>query len=500
MVGQSEMQRRGLLELAGVRAVKEVDFASWAIKEARIPPESQDCNPTLPLPKIFQLALPTVPYTLSLSKLPILASLFLQVVPIPLSRELAQLPISLNMSSDRFRLETFRPWDPFQDKAQPLRDSLDTCHYPSPVSITTVSPPSNPSISTSKSLNLHSDRPERHPLPPRPPVEACLNDSLPQEINTRRLPAVEDQASCVNFGFETLDFEDFLHPQQDLPSSGNEDYQMICDNPASESAHRIGFESVHPGQACTTSHHSHVVNAESSSLASDGCGATIDPAILDDYHLPNAEQPLAREEASDVMVSSRSPDKIVCGRRMRPNSQTATKRRRQMSKISKVSVVVDNRHLNRTGSSTRAQGPVNSSFSILRDQYSSLPAEERLQFLSWLFEGALSRCLPGPSRSNEAAASKGTEREGGITTSSAKQSIKGTQVVTGKPPFSPRKRLDYSAEEDRLLVQLREEESLPWSEVSKRFDQRFPGRSQGSIQVHWSTKLKKQRLSLVDLV
>lgn len=403
------------------------------------------------------------------------------------------------MSSDRFRLESFRLWDPFQDKAQPLRHSLDICRYPSPVSITAISPPSNPSNSASKSPNFHSDRPERHPLPPRPPVEACLNDSLPQEINTQRLPAVEDQASCIDLGVEALDFEDTLQ-LQDLPSSGDEDHPMICDSLGPESAHRSGFEPDHPGLACTTSQHSHVSNARSSSLASECCDATIDPAILDDYHFRNSEQPLAREEASDVMDSSRSSDKTVRDHSMPPNPQTATKPQRQRSKISKVSVVVDNRHLNRTGRSTRATGPVNSSFSILRDQFSSVPAEERLQFLSWLFEGALSRCLPGPSRSDDASALKGTEREGGITTSSAKQSSKGTKVVTGKPTCSSRKRLDYSAEENRLLVQLREEESLPWSEVSKRFDQRFPGRSQGSIQVHWSTKLKKQRLALMDVV
>jgi hypothetical protein len=60
------MQRRALLELVNVRAANEADFASRAIKEVAIPPESQDCNSTfpLPLPKIFHPALPTVPYTL----------------------------------------------------------------------------------------------------------------------------------------------------------------------------------------------------------------------------------------------------------------------------------------------------------------------------------------------------------------------------------------------------------------------------------------------------
>lgn len=59
-----------------------------------------------------------------------------------------------------------------------------------------------------------------------------------------------------------------------------------------------------------------------------------------------------------------------------------------------------------------------------------------------------------------------------------------------------RKGLSWSVEEDRLLVKLREEQKLAWSEVTKRFVQKFPGRTQGSIQVYWSTTLKNQRLSL----
>ncbi|EGC40658.1 conserved hypothetical protein [Histoplasma capsulatum var. duboisii H88] len=358
------------------------------------------------------------------------------------------------MSRDSFRLESFRPWNPFQDKSQPLRDSLDI-------------------------------------------LETCLNDSLPQEINTQLLPVVEDQESCFNLGVEALDFEDILQ-LQDLSSSGDEDHPMICDNLGPESAHRLGFESGDPRLACTTSQHSHVGNAGSSSLASECCDATIDPAILDDYHFRDTEQTLARKEASDVVDPSRSSDKTICGHSMRPNSQRATKPGLQQSKISKVSVVVDNRHLNRTDRSTRAKGPVNMSFSIHRDQFSSLPVEERLQFLSWLFDGALSQCLHVPSRSNDASVSKGIEREGGITTSSTEQSSKGTKAIHGKPTYSSRKGLTWSAEENRLLVQLREEESPAWLEVIKRFDRRFSWRGKGSIQVHWSTTLKKQRLLLPD--
>lgn len=98
-----------------------------------------------------------------------------------------------------------------------------------------------------------------------------------------------------------------------------------------------------------------------------------------------------------------------------------------------------------------------------------------------------------PFRSNDAdaLASKGTSREEGITISSAEQSSVGVSVTHGKHTFSSRKGSPLSKEENRLLVQLRDEESLACSEVFKPFDQRFPRKSQGSIQVYWSTKLKK---------
>jgi hypothetical protein len=275
---------------------------------------------------------------------------------------------------------------------------------------------------------------------------------------------------------------------------------MICDNlgpEGQESQHPLDLESGDPGLACTTSQHSHVGNAGSSVLTSECCDATIDPAILNDYPFRDIEQAPARKETSDVVAPSRPSDKTVRGRSMQPKSPRVMKPGRQRSKIHKVSVVVDNRHMKpMAGRSTRANGPVKMSFSILRDQFSSLPVEERLQFLSWLFEGALSQCLHVPSRSNDAdaSASKGISGEEGITTSSAERSSAGARVHV-KHTCSSRKGFPWSAEESRLLVQLREEESLAWSEVIERFDQRFPGRSKGSIQVYWSTTLKKERPS-----
>lgn len=54
------------------------------------------------------------------------------------------------------------------------------------------------------------------------------------------------------------------------------------------------------------------------------------------------------------------------------------------------------------------------------------------------------------------------------------QAIKGTQ---------------FSADEDALLIGLKEVNRLLWSEITKH----FPGRSTGSLQVRYSTKLKTQQ-------
>ncbi|KAJ5267204.1 hypothetical protein N7478_010012 [Penicillium angulare] len=384
------------------------------------------------------------------------------------------------MSVDSFRLDSFRPWNPFQDKVQILRDSLDICRYPSPVSITATSPLSDSSDSAPESTNVHSCESVRHPLPPRPPSEVCLKDSLPQVINTQHQSAVEDQIPCVNPGVEAFDFDDILQ-LPDLPSSGDQDYPMIC--------HDLGSE-----LACITSQRSNVGNAGSFGVTRECSDATIDPAILDDDHIQDIEQTPARNETSDVVSPYSPSDKRVRGPSMRPHSQRTTSPRRQRSKVSKVAVVVNNRHMDKTGRTTQANRPAATSFSTLRDQFSSLPVEERLQFLSWLFEGALSQCFHLPSDPKSASVSKSIEREE-VTTSLADQSSVGDENAHGKPTCSSRKGLRWSLEEKRLLVQLREEESLPWSEVVARFLQRFPGRSEGSIQVYWSTTMKKERSS-----
>ena len=122
----------------------------------------------------------------------------------------------------------------------------------------------------------------------------------------------------------------------------------------------------------------------------------------------------------------------------------------------------NNQHIENAGQSTRANRPLKMSFSILRDQFSSLPIEERLQFLSWFFEGALSQCLHIPTRSNDVLNSNDISKdEEGITTSSAEQSSGEARVAHGQHICSLRKGLPWLPEESRLLVQLRRKNLLP---------------------------------------
>ncbi|CAG8908566.1 unnamed protein product [Penicillium egyptiacum] len=253
----------------------------------------------------------------------------------------------------------------------------------------------------------------------------------------------------------------------------------------------LDFESGDPGFAYTTSQHSHTSITRSSVLTSECCDVTIDPAILDDYHFRDIEQTLARKDTCDVVAPSRSSDKTVRGRSIRPKM----KPRRQRSKINKVSIVVDNRHVNRTSRSTRANGPVKMAFSILRDQFSSLPVEEQLQFLSWLFQGALSQCLHASSSADGASALGSISGEEETSTPPPTRPYAGANVVDIQHPSSSRKGLPFLLEEDRLLVKLRKEDALTWSEVIKRCSLKFPRRSKGSIQVYRSTTLRNQLLS-----
>ncbi|KAB8067216.1 hypothetical protein BDV29DRAFT_163619 [Aspergillus leporis] len=119
------------------------------------------------------------------------------------------------------------------------------------------------------------------------------------------------------------------------------------------------------------------------------------------------------------------------------------------------------------------------SLSSLRSHFTSVSVDERLQFLSWLFEGALPRCMSGSDLSVSERIAQQTYYVSQPTDSTAL-------------PETSRKGMPWSSEEKGLLLRLREDEKRPWSDVIRLFSDQFPGRTPGSIQVFWSTTLKNR--------
>lgn len=58
------------------------------------------------------------------------------------------------------------------------------------------------------------------------------------------------------------------------------------------------------------------------------------------------------------------------------------------------------------------------------------------------------------------------------------------QTISSRPV----RHSEYSPEDDKLLRHLKEDESLSWDEIAKQ----FPGRSKGTLQVRYCTKLKRR--------
>ncbi|KAI2420509.1 hypothetical protein LOZ52_006702, partial [Ophidiomyces ophidiicola] len=76
----------------------------------------------------------------------------------------------------------------------------------------------------------------------------------------------------------------------------------------------------------------------------------------------------------------------------------------------------------------------------------------------------------------------------------------GSQSVVGQPGMpdpAPRPRgpkLKFTPEEDRLLVELKENKNLTWKQIADF----FPGRTSGTLQVRYCTKLKAKATVWTD--
>jgi hypothetical protein len=115
-------------------------------------------------------------------------------------------------------------------------------------------------------------------------------------------------------------------------------------------------------------------------------------------------------------------------------------------------------------------------FTGLLSYLSRMPIEDRLQFVSWFCEGALTQIMPDPSLALSPTPASTAERSRKSGWSSSK----------------PRENKPWKPEEKALLRQLKKEEQLSWSAIEKRFAEKFPERRIGAIQVHWYTKLRDE--------
>ncbi|CAG8135378.1 unnamed protein product [Penicillium olsonii] len=361
-----------------------------------------------------------------------------------------------NLLSASYRLESFRPCNLPQEKVQPLRNRLGT-RYPSPVSISATPSSSNISNPISKTQETHDSRLERHPLPFRPPAEVCFNGGpQPNAEITRPEPEILETTSPTYPGPNAFNFEDSLY-LNDPSTVRDGDHTMTREHIVPDSEHQsLSFDSSGSELAFTPDQHSQfeVPEIPLESFIQAGHFAedlTIDPAILDDNRSSDVE--LAPTTPTTTIAAaiprripvehSRSPVRDAGHHSRQHDPNMSVKIGQLPAKISKVSVVVDNRPERRARRSTLELGRKNVSLPAFCAQFSALPAEERLQFLSWLFEGALSHCIHTPPR-----------RDTVPTPRSQHTSMNAQPIDAG---LTLRKGLPWCEEEARLLVNLKEE-------------------------------------------
>ena len=89
------------------------------------------------------------------------------------------------------------------------------------------------------------------------------------------------------------------------------------------------------------------------------------------------------------------------------------------------------------------------------------------------------------------------QRPGGMACSpspeaSVVSSSEASAQPQARPPSGPKAK--FTLEDDALLIELKEKHELTW----KRISEYFPGRSSGTLQVRYCTKLKAKGVSWTD--
>ncbi|KAL4977393.1 hypothetical protein BDW66DRAFT_158998 [Aspergillus desertorum] len=377
-----------------------------------------------------------------------------------------------------FPINNFKPWAPPPTK--PLHRTPSIC---SPR--TQNSPHPRPSHALPPStLPL-----PKHHLPARPPAEVCMNEISRLESEQSLFPEISKYDTASRNSVPHVPAAD---PNHHCNSQDN------TENPAEPPA----FRGDYTARGLSSPRFLRLPEAPDDNIP-------VDPVILADLegwedlqpHAPQADSLITTEKACPypdpptILYSpinySRDPNERVGGKG--GDTQTSncdhlpTNSCQQVhpsphSANPKPSFLKDPKQLRARSLLPPREDP----FTALQSHFMSLPLDDCLQFLSWLFEGTLSRCMSDTLRM---ACEEGEARA--TCHLSTRPEMEQSPVCRGVQGSS-RKGMPWSAEEADLLVKLKKDEGRTWSEVAWVFSKEYPGRSQGAIQVFWSTVLNKK--------
>ena len=431
-----------------------------------------------------------------------------------------------------FPINNFKPWAPHPTKLlhrTPSIRSLRTPNSPQPKS-SHILPQSTLPLPT-------------HHLPARPPVEVCMNVSANSQPHTpsssetqkREISRLEsEQSSFPEISeYDTASRNSVPHfPAADANHCCNS--QGNTESPAEPPAFRGDYTASGLSSPSISSSNDSIEEFLRLSEA-QGDNIPIDPVILADIegwedldlqpHAPQADTLITTEKACPypdpptILYSpishSRDPDERVGGEdsdtqtsdcdHLPTNSHHQVHTCSTNPKVSLPRGVPGNNNAAKPGSRKRkvqqsdrkdpkrrrARSGLRlqeDSFTALQSHFMSLPLDDRLQFLSWLFKDALSCCMSDTLL----PACEGREARA-TCRSSPQHEMEQNPGACRKDQRSSRKRMPWSTEEADLLLRLRREEKRPWAEVTRLFLEEFPGRSPGAIQVYWSTNLSKKK-------
>lgn len=432
------------------------------------------------------------------------------------------------MTVTAFPIEAFRQWDPSRPKSIPRTQLPHARRRKPPVPLR-----SSPSLPYARHApvpphNLGGQQNnQRHPLPARPPAEVCVHGNSRSDSRQRACPEQgEEPVSALDKSPADSAMRIATSPQAQTPSGSPAlDRNLLYDVVTNDIS--VGSPcSIQGAAECRSPSASSESSVRQSPGSHEPTIMPIDPVILTDEFPLESSQLYQGIQDGDTLWSSQR--EISCPYPEPPTMPQTTFYNDHLSlglteypdnhaendgtSLQGPQLQQRSHDVNRTGQRKRPStgpngrirqrnkrqkleettpSPAGNSCDSLRFHFLSLPTTARLEFLSWLFEGALPRCTFDPDIA--ASVTPSTKK---VNTGVRKQVRWATPqgnagILDGNGSFeNSRKGIPWLPEEESLLLELRNTRRLPWSDVTRLFSDQYPGRSQGSIQVYWSTKLK----------